>query len=263
MTIRKSNLIAALFVAASLISSCKSRSVDPIVTPPGVNNQLVFTVNAKTTFLQEYRDTTGGVYGKDQNNTASADTLTQTLAMKGMTFKGVDSTNMFMTTHSANTSTDTSYMYQMANGDLYANDYGMEVLNNNPTIVTLNGGKVHIGWVLQAKMNDTTGKSWTACDTVISVTNPLFGGKLPVHITDAANFVADTILTIGGESIATRHALHHVNADVTGLLGASTTVDSYISTKYGTVLNIVHSTALTGVYLNQIQGDYKVMLSHK
>ena len=255
--LRNHIFVSALTLLAFGLAGCgNSTSPKPPVTPVA---QINFTIRAQTKFQQNYLDTTGGKYGNDSINTASVDTLAQILDTTGLAYLGATNVNRFLTNHSKpGVSQDTTNMYQVANGDLYTQDYGVEVLNNIPVVLAFNGGlKFHIGWVLQMKMAAPSGTPWLACDTGL--------GNLPfignIGIRDSATIMDDVVLNVAGEQLTTKHAVHNVTV-TSSLAIARTRIDTYVSLKYGTVYNVVHSSQLTGSFTNHVVGVRTILLTH-
>ena len=231
---------------------------------PDTTNPITFTLNAQTKYQQNVLDTTGGTYGNDSINTASIDTLTQILLVKGTAaYQGVSNVNMAVATHSkAGVTNDTTYMYQKSTGDFYTYNFGVETLNNNPFVSLATGGqKFDIGWVLQVKMGASPGTGWIACDTGAQI--KVLGNPMTLTIKDTATMMADLTLTVGAEQVTVKHAVHSVTVSASGgLIHATTSIDTYVSTKYGTVFNVIHSSQLQGARTDRVPGVRKIMISH-
>jgi hypothetical protein len=152
-------------------------------------------------------------------------------------------------------------MYQDATTkDVYNYNFGVNGINNNAVFVAFLGQPLDIGWVLQAKMNAAVGTKWVTGLDTLEVTLPTVGNQ-KVYIRDDASMAADTMITINGKQIKSKHAVHHINASIK-FLGAPIVSldvygDTYIAADAGnTVLNVVHPGEASGLLKAKIPGLY-------
>jgi hypothetical protein len=218
-----------------------SGSVIPPVTTPEVNYQQGQTY---VYYAQVLDKTTG------DTTAGSGDTIKSNVLATGMSYQGMTGVTEIQNTHTnpplGSSIKDTTYIAQ-SNGNYYHYDYGLESLNNNPTVLAVTGGPIEAGWILQAELSATPNQTWIAADTTFAVA----GGAAHVTLTDTATEQADTTIVVGTTpansiSIFAKHSMHNISVSLAGGTGSigSGYADTYVSSQYGPVLDIVHPSEL-------------------
>jgi hypothetical protein len=131
----------------------------------------------------------------------------------------------------------------LQNGNYWHYNYGLESVNDNPYVLGVIGKPAVVGWVLQAEFSATPNGTWIGADTTIAVA----GGH--VTLTDTATEQTDTTLyqnsTVQNlSSIFTKHSMHDINVFFGTTPFGNATTDTYVSSQYGPVLDIVHPSTL-------------------
>jgi hypothetical protein len=222
--------------------------------PP--NPQVSYTQNATYNYLDNVRDTT------DKPVSSTTDTVTSTVIGTNTTYLGMSNVTIIRNAHTNGSVPDTTYISQN-NGDFWHYNYGLEAINNNSSITSQIGGPVEIGWVLQAKFNAVAGDKWVAAnDNSLWITVPTLG-KVNAAVVDNAVEQSDTLITINGSNVFSKHILHTVTLTALGDPLVNT-VDAYVASSVGVTLNIVHRTNvnITGVYRGPVKGSQSLMIKH-
>ncbi len=178
----------------------------------------------------------------------SGDTITSVVLATGISYQpdsarnvGYSDVTEIQNTHSnppaGSPTKDTTYIAQ-SNGNYWHYNYGLELFNENQTVLLFNGGQPIIaGWVLQAKFSANVGTKWAGIDTSITVAGAT--GQL----TDTATEAIDTTYVV--DQVSAKHSVHALNINSL-LVSASLSADTYVSVLDGPVIDIFHPTTLAG-----------------
>jgi hypothetical protein len=184
----------------------------------------------------------------------SGDTITSVVLATGMSYQGMTGVTEIQNSHtnpvSGSSIMDTTYIAQ-SNGNYYHYNYGLESLNDNPAVLGVIGKPVAAGWILQAEFSASPNATWVAADTTITVAmaNVTLRDSA-TEGTDSTIVVGDTIkpneqtATAGPISIFTKHSMHDITVSLGGATLGNATADTYVSSQYGPVLDIVHPSQL-------------------
>lgn len=228
LSISSLSLLAAMLV----FSGCEKS--DPIAPPTGGNDKIEFVANSEAKFEVYMLDT---AQSAQNQRMANADTMHQTTLEGKAELEGKSATrrgNQYQRSNLA----DTVHVFQDANGDLYMYDFGLDLLNKDPVMqMGLGNQQVHFGWVLVSKMSASSGSTWLAADT--SVTVNLGGLDINARILDNASTMSDTTFMLGTTSYAASRARHVITADIGGSVVASTVFEVTIVPELGGIVRSV------------------------
>ncbi len=192
-------MLSAFMVSASL-TGCSSGSTNPPPTSSTTDTtKLAFTATQSTTFAQANDMPGSGVQPPFR-------TFTQTVAQLNAPWLGKSAT-ILTNSYSDGTVDSDYYSQDTAAQKVYKVDLCLEAINSNPTYVGVLGGKVHVGWVLEASMNSPIGTKWEAINQTINTT----GAAGSVTLKDTAWMMSDTTFTqasTGTTYTGIKHAHH-------------------------------------------------------
>lgn len=247
--------IVAIMAVAAFFAGCSSTTEPTNNTPSTVS----FTQNAKFTYTEQRRDTTGGTYGNDGIDPTSTDTVHSTVVDTNMSIYGKTHV-VAIYNHRTRNENDTAYIWQDGSGNVYRYNYGADILNNIGAVTLALGHRLEVGWVLQAKMSASTGTGWIAARDTENIT--LLGQSAIVTIRDSATRVADTTITVAGSTTTCVHTVHSVAVTLSSLPVATVRLDNYESAT-GEVRNTVHTFAVSipTQPVVQVSGQERVMIA--
>jgi hypothetical protein len=232
-----------LALGAFAIAGCRN---DGTITnaPPTTPTQVTYVKGTTYTYYEQKLDVNGNVVA------GSGDTITSQVVATDATYQGKSNVTILANSHSNGSATDTTYISQ-ANGEYWHYNYGLESANTNQAVLAYNNGKpIVTGWVLQGKFGASNGTVWQAANTSIAV------GAISAALTDTANEVASEPIQVGSASVTVQHIQHHVVASNPFAGSVDGTVDTYLSTDYGVVKNVVHP-ALVALAGNNVTAEGK------
>ncbi len=244
---KRSNFAFLSIILLVFAAGCSS----PTVTNP--TPQVNYQSGQVYIYYAQVLDKTTG-----DTTAGSGDTIRSVVVATGISYQGMTGVTEIQNTHTnpptGSSTVDTTYIAQ-TNGNYYHYDYGLESLNNNPYVLAVTGGPIEAGWILQAELSAGPNQTWIAADTTFAVAN----GAAHVTLTDTATEQADTTIVVGDTvkpneqtatagpiSIFTKHSMHNITVSLvggTGTLGQGT-ADTYVSSQYGPVLDIVYPSEL-------------------
>ena len=207
-------------------------------TAPSNSPQVNYTKGQTYVYTAQTLDASTG------QPTGTTDTITSKVIATGAApYQGMGAVTEFQNvhTHSASgTAMDTTYISQ-SNGNYWHYNYGVEALNSNASVINAanKGNPIDAGWVLQGKLSANPGDTWVAADTTISLA--LGTATLKDNVTEAN----DTTIQVNSSPVTTKHSVHNVTLNA-GLVTATETIDTYVSTQDGIVIDIDHPTVLAG-----------------
>lgn len=253
----KSTLQLAFFAAGFLFAACDSETepVSDDITPLKFETRSDFEAR-----YDEYEvDTAGTFYNKPILSTRTE--VEETITDTGLTFEGMTRVSRHIAYYPSTGKRDTLYFAQDANGDLYRYNYGFNLLNNFPELVSIIGRRIDMKWVLVMKFGKKQGAEWIARkDSLELLSYP----GVKVYFESKAVMQADTTIQVGNEQVSCRHAMHTITATssigATGLIKAHT----YISAKYGKVVwDFIESGSISGTFNARVRGVWKIMTFHE
>ena len=239
---KRSNLAFFSIFALVFAAGCSS-TVTPTVTP-----QVNYAKGQAYIYYAQVLDKNTG-----DTTAGSGDTITSVVLATGISYQpdsarnvGLSGVTEIQNTHtnppSGSPSKDTTYIAQ-SNGNYWHYNYGLESVNDNPFVLGVIGKPAVVGWVLQAEFSATPNGTWIAADTTITV------GGAHVTLVDTATEQTDTTLyqnsTVQNlSSVFTKHSMHNIAVSLGGGSIGNATADTYVSSQYGPVLDIVHQSTL-------------------
>jgi hypothetical protein len=249
---------ALLVTLAAIAAGCSSTT-----EPPAPSSNVSFTQNAKFTYAEQRRDTTGGTYGYDNPDPTSTDSVHSTVIDTNANAYGKSHVVVIYNKRSRNAD-DTTYIWQDGQGNVYRYNYGVDILNNIPAVIGFLGHRIEVGWVLQSKMSSSVGTAWIAGRDTETVTLPIIG-LTSIYVTDSATRVSDTTISVNGSAVSAVHTEHRVKLYMDAAIISVVRIDNYESKSYGEVRNTVHSfTATVPLFASaQVSGQERMMVSHQ
>lgn len=228
-------LYVSALLALGLAAGCSNSP-----TGPGSSTQVNYAKGQTYIYYAQVLDKSTG-----DTVAGSGDTVTSVVLATGMTYPaGSVYSNVaeIQNTHTRPASgdtVDTTYIDQ-SNGDYWHYNYGVQTINGNTALLAAinNGNPIQVGWVLQSKFSANPGDKWSAMNDTIHLPN--FGSAV---ITDTATESNDTSITVGTSQVVAKHSVHRVILNA-GLVSATETVDTYLSTQDGIVLDVDHPTTV-------------------
>jgi hypothetical protein len=246
-------VFGALLSTSAFVGCSGSGTVNNPPQTTTDTTKMVFTA-AETTRFDQADVNTGSPETVTRNGkyfTQSVLTLTTSTPFLGKT------ATILKNTYSDVTIAPDSDIYSQdaSNDDLYKIDLCLEPINSNALIVNYLGGKVHIGWVLEAKLKSPAGTKWAAINQTVNTTS---AGVLTIN--DTATMMADTTFMLGGKVYTDIKHVHHSFAASAGLGNANAEFDIYISPSLGTpVIYWIHQISST---FGPQKGLQNVLVSH-
>jgi hypothetical protein len=217
-------------------------------TVPSVTPQVNYVQGQTYVYYAQVLDKNTG-----DTTAGSGDTITSIVLATGISYQpdtarnvGLSGVTEIQNTHTnppqGSSTRDTTYIAQ-SNGNYWHYNYGLESVNDNPYVLGVIGKPAVVGWVLQAEFSATPNGTWIGADTTIAVA----GGH--VTLTDTATEQTDTTLyqssTVQNlSSVFTKHSMHDITVIFGGVPFGNATADTYVSSQYGPVLDIVHPSQL-------------------
>jgi hypothetical protein len=226
--------VAALLGAATL-QSCADDPVDP---PSDGATQISFTNNAEARFTYHRLDTAAASLNQpmeEGKDSVAQKTLSVTHVLNGKS-NVVVRENHYLGMNTR----DTTYLAQDGNGDLYINNFALDLVNGPEAQAILNQ-RVETKWVLAAKMSAASGTSWTAIDTAITFVNLPF--PAPVTVKDIATANGNATVTVNGQQVTAKKYTHAVTATLGGSQVASADIEVYVSAAHGGIVKQVRKVA--------------------
>ena len=247
---------------AGFVGGCSTTTEPPVTSADSTT--VSFAAQSKMTFYEQRLDTANGDYGQDQPDPTSTDSVHSTVVDTNASIYGKTHVVVIYNARTRNLS-DTTYLWQDGQGNIYEYNYGVDILNNLDGLVAYLGHKLSVGWVLQAKLNSaaTTGTTWVAARDTEHVTIPQFPIPIEVDIADNATKLADTTVMVGANSVNAVHTRHVVTANSALGVLATVNIDNYMSRKYGTVTNVAHSFMVGAPFNQWVSGHLRVMAQHQ
>lgn len=223
--------LTALLSTAAL-QSCAN---DP--EPPSSTNQITFTQNAEARFTYHKLDT--NAERMNQPMEEGKDSVRERTLTTSHEFEGKTGVTMKETHYLGENQKDTSYLWQASNGDLYINNFGLELVNSVEAQAVLNQS-ISASWVLAAKMAASAIATWTAVDTNVQLINL----GISAAVKDVVTANGDAVVVINGQQVTAKKFTHVVTATLP-LVGqvAKTEIELYISTAHGGVVRQVRKVA--------------------
>jgi hypothetical protein len=236
--------IAFLFSLFGLVLGGCSSGGD--TTTPPTPSSVEYKANSNYKYQEHMRDTS------DQNM-AATDTITATVRATGQSYDGETGNVTIIDNAHSSGMKDTTYIAQKS-GAFWHHNFGLEGFSS-----FLKGS---LGWVLQAKFDAKAGETWVAKE---KTSVPLSIAQINVDVSVSATQMADTTMKIGSEVIAdVKHVVHTVSifAGSTQPI-ASSNIDTYVSSKYGVIATVRHSTSINHpLYSGKVPGSEMMMTSH-
>ncbi len=222
---KRSNF-AILAISVVFAAGCSSSNV------PGPPTQVNYVQGGTYVYYAQDLDKNTG-----QPTPGSGDTITSVVLQTGISYQSMSNVTEIQNTHTNPVSMDTTYISQ-SNGNYWHYNYGLELLNENPTVLASNKGNPLIaGWVLQAKFSANVSDRWAAVGTPIT-----FAGQTG-ELTDTATEANDTSFAVDSSSVSAKHSAHAL--EITSLfVSASGSADTYVSVLDGPVIDIIHPTTI-------------------
>jgi hypothetical protein len=260
-------LLAALLITG--MSSCNKSIVDP-PAPTGESTEMKFAANASYKYRQAQLDTTGSTNPNGEVKEApdpKPDTITSTVIETNASYKGKTGVTVVENVHTQPAGfRDTTWYYQ-ENGNVYRYNFGVDLLNNIVILKAFlkddqgNPQPLDVGWVLQARLRDTTvGSKWVTGNGEFTLNGVPVIGKVEGTLTDTAHYVGASTITVGGKAIRVKQYKHFVT--LTSLTTVKCEIDTYVSASLGaTVQTVAHSTrvAVPTFAPQQVQGFINTM----
>src|ERR1051325_3938611 len=131
---------AFLFSLAALCYIGCSSGGGPSETPTTDPNKVTIKSGDTATFYTTRRDS------NDVNQVAKGDTIYQHVISTNMSAYGKTGVTALLNVRKSG-GTDTTFIIQETNGNVWRSNYGVDLLNNDPLIQGFLGKRVDVGWV--------------------------------------------------------------------------------------------------------------------